>query len=98
MVSAVTPDSKSSDRGWWVLQAESEELLQQTSEALNLELKFGTAYNLHPAVRAVEEGTVLNARQLYAVAVTLQTAASLKEQVGSGEATSAGKSSDQGPV
>lgn len=73
-----------------MLQEESEELLQQTSEALDVELRFGMAYNLDPAVRAVEEGNVLNARQLHAVAITLQTAASLKEQVGIGDATPAG--------
>jgi len=65
-------------------QEESEELLQQTAEALEVQLKFGTAYDLRPAVKAVGEGGMLNARQLNAVAITLQTAAALKEQVGGG--------------
>ena len=66
------------------MQGESEELLQQTAEALQAQLRFGTAYDLRPAVEAVGQGGVLNARQLNAVAITLQTAASLKEQVGGG--------------
>lgn len=65
----------------FLVQAESEELLQQTEEAGLASLKFDHINNLYPVIAAAKDGFLLRVRQLHAVAGTLEAALSLKLQL-----------------
>mmetsp|Transcript_12639 Transcript_12639/g.33478 ORF Transcript_12639/g.33478 Transcript_12639/m.33478 type:complete len:923 (+) Transcript_12639:28-2796(+) len=62
-------------------QAESELLLQQTSEAMLLDLRVSRFFDMGPVLDAAADGLCLNPKQLQGVANTIQTALQLRSMV-----------------
>ncbi|KAF5840879.1 muts domain V-domain-containing protein [Dunaliella salina] len=77
-------------------QAESELLLQQTSEAMLLDLRVSRFFDMGPVLDAAADGLCLNPKQLQGVANTLQTALQLRSVVC--QAADLGSSQSDAPV